>query len=110
MHLTLTDQTFNAHVLETKGVFVVDFGAAWCAPCKTVDRILTELNTDLKNTATIYKVDADESVETASKFGVRGLPTVIIFKDGHDMETMIGLKSKDAYLKVIQKVIQNVTA
>lgn len=77
------------------GVTLIDFWAPWCGPCKTQLPIVEELAGELAGTATIGKVNVDEEGELASKFGITGIPTLLIFKDGEPVDKLVGLQSKD---------------
>lgn len=92
--LELSQETFNEKI-ENKGVVIVDFGAPWCPPCRVQEPILEELGKDYGNRVVIAKVDADEEPELASRFGIMGLPTLLVFKDGKLVDTMRGLQSKE---------------
>ncbi|GIO14257.1 thioredoxin [Cohnella xylanilytica] len=85
------------------GVAVLEFGAVWCPPCKVLLPILEELSQEYGETVSIAKVDADESPELASQFGIMGLPTVIVFKDGQPVDKLVGLRPKGVYQTIIER-------
>lgn len=85
------------------GVAVLEFGAEWCPPCKVLLPILEELSQEYGETVAIAKVDADESPELASQFGIMGLPTVIVFKDGQPVDKLVGLRPKGVYQTIIER-------
>ncbi|MGL5149866.1 MAG: thioredoxin [Clostridium sp.] len=91
----LTNNDFSKEVAQSKGVVLVDFYADWCGPCKMVAPVLEQLSEEIKE-ASIYKVNVDDSGELANQFKVMNIPTMIIFKDGNPVETMIGFQPKDA--------------
>jgi thioredoxin 1 len=98
----LTAQNF-AHKTK-KGVVLVDFWADWCMPCKMMAPILNEVAEATDGTATIYKLNVDEQQQVAAQFGIRSIPTMILFKDGKEVERIIGVKSKEAVISSINKV------
>ena len=94
----LTEQNFNQQI--KKGVILVDFWASWCAPCKMMVPILNELADDLNGTKTVGKLNVEQFQSVASKYNVRSIPTMVLFKDGR----FIGMKSKEFLQKEINKV------
>lgn len=97
----LTAQNF-AHKTK-KGVVLVDFWADWCMPCKMMAPILNEVAEATDGTATIYKLNVDEQQQVAAQYGIRSIPTMILFKDGKEVERIIGVKSKEAVIASINK-------
>lgn len=96
----LTAQNF-AH--KTKdGVVLVDFWADWCMPCKMMAPILNEVAEAMDGTAVIYKLNVDEQQQIAAQYGIRSIPTMILFKDGKELERIIGVKSKDSVIASIK--------
>ncbi len=90
-YIELTSANFN----ETEsGVSLVDFWAPWCGPCKMLSPVIEELANDFDGKAKICKVNTDEEAELSAKFGVRSIPTLIFFKDGQVVDTLIGAQSK----------------
>lgn len=97
--LTLTDKNFQQ---QTKNRLVlVDFWAEWCAPCRMMAPILNEVVAELDGKAFVGKVDVQKYQELATKFKVRGIPTLILFKDGKEVNRFVGVKTKDFLLKQI---------
>ena len=99
----LTDQNFQAQV--KTGVTLVDFWASWCMPCKMMAPVLNETAESLGNTAKIGKLDVDSNRESSAKYGVRSIPTLILFKNGKEINRFVGVKTKDFLLKEIKKVV-----
>ena len=101
----VTDTSFEADVLNAEGLVLVDFWAEWCAPCKQIAPVLEEMATDLAGKLTIAKVNIDENPQTPSKYGVRGIPTLIIFKDGQVAGTKVGTAPKGALMEWVESLI-----
>ncbi|MFJ7744297.1 thioredoxin [Peribacillus sp. NPDC097295] len=96
-----TDQTFSADTNE--GVVLVDFWAPWCGPCKMIAPVLHELDEEMGDKAKIVKVDVDENQETAGKFGVMSIPTLIVLKDGEVVDKVVGFQPKEALAELLAK-------
>ena len=92
----LTDENFSKNILESKGVTLVDFWAPWCGPCRQLSPIVEELSKDMAGQMDVYKCNIDENPETPSKYAVRGIPTLMIFKEGKLIDTKVGSLSKAA--------------
>ncbi|MDO7907044.1 thioredoxin [Paenibacillus sp. JX-17] len=100
--VNVSDQSFKNEV-EGQGTVLVDFWAPWCGPCKMLAPILDELSTELGDDVKIAKVNVDENPESASRFGVMSIPTLIFFKDGQPVDKVVGLNSKEALKGIIAK-------
>ncbi|MEO8402402.1 MAG: thioredoxin TrxA [Gammaproteobacteria bacterium] len=96
-----TDTTFENEVIESKTPVLVDFWAQWCGPCKAIAPILDDLATKYDGKVKIAKLDVDHNPGTPPKFGVRGIPTLILFKDGQVKATQVGLLSKNELISFI---------
>lgn len=92
--VAVTDASFDTEVAQHKGVTVVDFWATWCGPCRMIAPALDELATELAGKVKIAKVDVDEAPETASNFGIRSIPCLVLFKDGQEADRVVGAQSK----------------
>jgi thioredoxin 1 len=99
----LNDTNFQAQV--KNGVTLVDFWASWCMPCKMMAPILNETAEALGNTAKIGKLDVDSNQASSAKYGVRSIPTLILFKNGKEINRFVGVKNKDFLLKEIKKAV-----
>ena len=91
---TVTDQSFDADVLSAGGPVLVDFWAEWCGPCKMIGPALEELSDELGEKVTIVKLNIDDNPDAPGKYGVRGIPTMILFKDGAPAATQVGAAPK----------------
>ncbi|MEC0372505.1 thioredoxin [Paenibacillus chibensis] len=100
--VNVTDQSFNAEI-EGQGTVLVDFWAPWCGPCKMIAPILDDLASEMGDSVKIAKLNVDENPETASRFGVMSIPTLIFFKDGQPVDKVVGLNSKENLKNIISK-------
>lgn len=100
-----TDLNFKKDVLEAKLPVVVDFWAPWCMPCRMVSPIIEQLAEEYKGKVIVGKMNVDENTETASQFGIMSIPTVMVFKNGKSIKSLIGAQRKDNYKKMIDEVL-----
>ena len=105
MALEITDQSFEEVVLKSEKPVLVDFWAAWCGPCRMVGPIIEEISSDYEGKAIVGKVDVDANQEFAAKYGVRNIPTVLVFKDGEVVGRQVGVATKAAYAESIDALL-----
>ncbi len=95
----LDDTNFESTVKSAGTPVIVDFGATWCGPCKALAPIVEGIAKDYQGKVAVYAVDIDEAAETAKKYGIRSVPTLILFKGGVKTDQLTGLTSKDKIVK-----------
>lgn len=105
MALTITDATFGEVVLQSDKPVLVDFWAAWCGPCRMVGPIVDELSNEYEGRVVVGKVDVDANQEFAAKYGVRNIPTVLIFKNGEVVGKQVGVAPKQTYADSLDAVL-----
>ena len=100
--IAVTDDSFEADVLNSELPGLVDFWAEWCGPCKAIAPTLDEVGAELKGKVIIAKLDIDENANTPAKYGVRGIPTLILFKGGNVEATKVGSVTKSQLIAFIE--------
>ena len=105
MALEITDNNFEETVLKSDKPVMVDFWAAWCGPCRMVGPIIDELSEEYTGKAVIGKVDIDSNQQYAAQYGVRNIPTVLVFKNGELVDRKVGVSSKNDYAEALDKLI-----
>ena len=105
MSKPVSDSSFKADVLDATGPVLVDFWAEWCGPCKQIAPALEEIGTELGGKLTIAKVNVDENPQTPGQYGIRGIPTLMLFKDGKVAATKVGALPKNKLKEWIESVI-----
>lgn len=101
----VSDTSFEDDVLKADGLVLVDFWAEWCGPCKQIGPSLEDLATDMDGKVTIAKVNIDDNPGTPTKYGVRGIPTLMLFKDGQVASTKVGALSKSKLYEWVESLL-----
>jgi len=96
---------FEAEVLNSDKPVLVDFWAEWCGPCRTLGPLLEEVSEEIGDKALIVKVNVDENGELAQQYGIRGIPTMIFFKNGEAAKTLVGVQPKEEIKKTLEEMI-----
>ncbi len=102
---TITDQNFDAQVLKAEGAVLVDFWAEWCGPCKMIAPALEDLAAEMGGKVTIAKLNIDENPGVPTKYGVRGIPTLMLFRNGEVTATKVGALPKGALFQWVESVL-----
>jgi thioredoxin 1 len=105
MALEITDATFEEVVLNSDKPVLVDFWAAWCGPCRMVGPVIDEVSTEYEGKAVVGKVDVDANQEFAAKYGVRNIPTVLLFHKGEMISRQVGVSPKNVYTDAIDAAL-----
>lgn len=103
--ITITDKTFEQEVLKSDIPFMVDFWAEWCQPCKIISPLIEELGRDYEGKIKVGKMNVDEHPNAAANYGIMSIPTIMIFKNGKPVETMIGVQPKENFKKSIESAL-----
>ncbi len=103
--IKLSNENFQNEVKETEKVVLVDFYADWCGPCKMMSPIVNEIASELGNKIKVCKMNVDECIDIASQYGVMSIPTLIIFKGGNTVNTLVGLRDKKEIIDNINSVL-----
>ena len=101
MALEITDANFQEVVLDSDKPVLVDFWATWCGPCRTISPIIDELATELEGKAVVVKVNVDDNSEIPQNYGIRNIPTLLVFKNGELVDKMVGVVPK---IQMIEKL------
>ncbi len=101
----VSDDTFESEVLKAKGAVLVDFWAEWCGPCKMIGPALEEIAKEMDGRVTVAKVNIDDNPITPQKYGVRGIPTLMLFRDGQVAATKVGALAKSQLQAWVESVL-----
>ena len=102
--ITFTDSNFQEEVLKSQTPVVVDFWAPWCGPCRVVSPVIEELATEYAGKVKVGKMNVDEN-HTASHYGIMSIPSILIFKNGQPVKTLVGAQGKENYKKAIDESV-----
>lgn len=105
MEYTLTKDNFQELVLESKEPVLVDFWATWCGPCRMLAPVIEQLGAQYEGKVVVGKVDTDEQPALAMQFGIMSIPTVILFKDGKEVERKVGVMPAQAYTQMLDAAL-----
>tara|TARA_B100001123_G_C14514669_1_gene711758 strand:- start:69 stop:401 length:333 start_codon:yes stop_codon:yes gene_type:complete len=103
--ITLTDDSFQSEVIESSVPVLVDFGAEWCGPCKQIAPIVDELAEEYHGRVKVGTVDVDSEQKIAADFGIRSIPTLLIFKDGKQADQIVGAVPKNQLVEKLESVL-----
>lgn len=98
----LGDSSFNKEVIDAETPVLVDFWAEWCGPCKLIAPIVGEIADEYRDKIKVFKIDTDSHQKTPASFGISAIPTIMLFKDGKEVERMVGAKSKKEITAMIE--------
>ena len=104
--MELTDQNFNQEVIKNSRPVLVDFFAEWCGPCKMQAPIIDELNKEYENRVRVFKLDVDKNQQTAQDYQVMSIPTIVLFKNGKEIERLMGLQQKPVLTERINNLLK----
>jgi len=107
MALEITDSNFEELVLQSDKPVLVDFWAPWCGPCRTVGPIIDEIAQSYKDKAIVGKLNVDDNQNYAGKYGIRSIPTILLFQNGEIQERFVGVSAKEVYSNALDSVLTN---
>jgi thioredoxin 1 len=102
--IELTDQNFSKTVLESQGIVIVDFWAEWCRPCLMLGPTIDALADEYAGKVKVCKMNIDQHEHTPVKFGIKSIPTILFFKNGKQVDSLVGVSPKESFVGVIQKL------
>ncbi len=104
--IDVTDTTFETEVLKSELPVLTDFWAPWCGPCRAIAPIVEELAAEYEGQLKVSRINVDDNPQTPARYGVRGIPTLILFKDGEAKEQVVGAVPKAQLVKAVQSVLE----
>jgi thioredoxin 1 len=99
--INLNKESFKKVTSSKEKTLIIDFWAPWCGPCKALTPVLEELSSEMSDSVEVYKVNVDDNTELAQEHGVQSIPTLLVFKNGALSETIVGLKTKDELVEIV---------
>ena len=104
---SVSKENFEASVLQSEKPVLVDFWASWCGPCRALNVVLEEIATEIGENVKIVKINVDENSELAGEYNIRGIPTMIFFRDGEAKKTLVGAQSKEDIQKSFKEILSS---
>jgi thioredoxin 1 len=102
----VTDDTFESEVLHVNGPTLVDFGAEWCAPCRMIGPVVEEIAEEYEGRLRVAKMDVDNNRQTPGRYGIHGIPTLILFKEGAEATRIVGYRPKEALVEALVPYVE----
>ncbi len=106
----VSDNSFEADVLQSDQPVLVDFWAEWCGPCRMMTPVVESVAQKFQGTAKVFKLNVDDNPSISQRFGIKGIPTMIVFKDGKEAERLVGATSEQAITRLIEGQLKTVSA
>ena len=101
----VTDNSFEKEVLEAEKLVLVDFWAEWCGPCRMLGPVIESIAEEHASTVGVVKLNVDENPATTAAYGIKGIPTLILFRDGKEVERVVGATSKESITRMVEKYV-----